>query len=108
LSLVADDLLIVRMAKASMGAALILSDLLPLGPHPILETCSKLRGLHPKCFIHWAGEISKANDDEYIKLAGKTFKSFKKRVRADSSCLEELDVLCQKVELFLNKYRKKD
>jgi hypothetical protein len=93
------------MAKASMQAAVILSDLLWIGPHPLLDTCCKLRGLSQKHFISWAEKISTVDDRKYFKMAKKTCKSFETRIKADSYCLKKLIPLYEAVEIFLKKYR---
>ncbi len=91
-----------------MGAAAILSDLLILGPHPLFDTCRKLRGLDAEHFTSWADKISTAiysSERQFSRLIRGTFKSFEERIAANPDCVGELIDLCEKVEEFLNKYR---
>lgn len=91
-----------------MGAAAILSDLLILGPHPLFDTCRKLRGLDAEHFTRWADKVSSivySNNRQFSRLIKGTFKSFEERIAANPDCVDELIALCEKVEAFLNTYR---
>jgi hypothetical protein len=109
MSAVASPELVCRMTKANMGAAAIISDLLILGPHPLFDTCRKLRGLEPEYFIRWADRVSTSiysDGSQFKRLIRGTIISFEERIADDPSIIGTLTELCEKLEEFLKGYRK--
>lgn len=102
--------LVLRFTKANMGAAAILSDIIKFEntAHPMLDTCSKMRGLKPDCFIRWANRVSDSvysPDDKLSLLIDGTLKCFRQRLTLKPECRDELLALCDQVDQFLKRYR---